>query len=70
MDDYHDLYLKSDVLLLADVLEKFISMRLEYYGLEPCHYLLKKEGEEVFLTLLKDTVKSIINTWNHMITIN
>ena len=70
MDDYHDLYLKSDVLLLADVLEKFISMRLEYYGLEPCHYLLKKEGDEVFLTLLKDTVKSIINTWNHMITIN
>ena len=36
--DYHDLYLKTDVLLLADVFEKFINTYLEYYGLVPCHY--------------------------------
>ena len=38
MGDYHDVYLKTDVLLLADVLEKFINTCLDYYGLEPCHY--------------------------------
>ena len=38
MGDYHDLYLKTDVLLLTNVFEKFISTYLEYYGLAPCHY--------------------------------
>ena len=36
--DYHDHYLQKDVLLLADVFEKFIDMRLKCYGLDPCHY--------------------------------
>ena len=36
---YHDLYLKTDVLLLCNVFEKFISVSLEYYCLDPCHYL-------------------------------
>ena len=38
MGDYHDLYLKIDVLLLADVFAKFICTCLSYYGLDPCHY--------------------------------
>ena len=38
MGEYHDLYLKADVLLLVDVLEKFVSTCLDYYGLDPCHY--------------------------------
>ena len=36
--DYHDLYLKTDVLLLADVFEKFVSSCLDYYGLDLCNY--------------------------------
>ena len=38
MGDYCDIYLKTDVFLLADIFEKFISTYLEYYGLGPCHY--------------------------------
>ena len=38
MGDYHDHYFKKDVLLLADVFEKFIETCLKYYGLDPCHY--------------------------------
>ena len=38
MCDYHDHYLKNDVLLLADVFEKFIDMCLKFYRLEHCHY--------------------------------
>ena len=38
MGDYHDLYLKADVLLLADVFEKFTNTCLQYYELNPCHY--------------------------------
>ena len=37
-EDFYDHYLKKDVLLLADIFEKFISTNLKYYGLDPCHY--------------------------------
>ena len=38
MGEYHDLYLKIDVLLLCDVSEKCINVCLMNYGLDPCHY--------------------------------
>ena len=60
--DYHDLYLKSDVLLLADVFENFRSTCLYHYNLDPAHYYtspglawdacLKETGQE--LQLLHD----------------
>ncbi|CAH3140184.1 unnamed protein product, partial [Porites lobata] len=60
--DYHDLYLKSDVLLLADVFENFRKTCLKQYNLDPAHYYtspglawdacLKETGQE--LQLLHD----------------
>ena len=60
--DYHDLYLKSDVLLLADVFENFRATCLCHYNLDPAHYYtspglawdacLKETGQQ--LQLLHD----------------
>ena len=37
--DYNDLYVKSDTLLLADVLENFTNKCIEIYELDPAHFL-------------------------------
>ena len=36
--EYHDLYLKPDILLLLDVFEKLVETCLNYYRLDTCHY--------------------------------
>ena len=38
MNTMGDLNLKTDVLLLADVFEKFINTCLNFYRIDPCHY--------------------------------
>ena len=60
--DYHDRYLKSDVLLLSDVFENFRATCLKHYKLDPAHYFtspalawdacLKETGQQ--LQLLHD----------------
>ena len=62
LQDYDDLYLTTDVLLLADVFENFRKTRFEHCKLDPCHYYtapglawdacLKETKQE--LELLKD----------------
>ena len=62
LGDYHDLYVETDTLQLADVFENFRKVCEERYGLDPAHYysapglswdvLLKKT--EVELDLLTD----------------
>ena len=62
LGDFHDLYVQSNTLLLADVLENFRNRCIEIYELDPAHFLsapglawqacLKKTGVE--LELLTD----------------
>ena len=64
LGDYHDLYLQTDVHLLADVFEYFRKLCMEKYGLDPAHYLtalnlcwdamLKTTGVMLKLILDKD----------------
>ena len=39
LGDYHDLYVQSDTLLLADVFENFRNKCIELYELDPAHFL-------------------------------
>ena len=39
LGEYHDLYIQSDALLLADVFEKFRNTCIEIYELDPAHFL-------------------------------
>ena len=39
LGDYHDLYVQSDTLLLADVSENFINMCIKVYEIDPAYFL-------------------------------
>ena len=62
LGEYHDLYLRTDVILLANVFEMFRRVCLRNYGLDPAHFYtapglawqacLKKTG--ILLELLLD----------------
>ena len=64
MGEYHDVYLRTDVILLANVFESFRRVCLENYGLDPSHFYtvpglawkacLKKTGIRLELLLDPD----------------
>ena len=39
LGDYHDLYVQSDTLLLADIFENFRNKCIKIYELDPAHFL-------------------------------
>ena len=38
LGDYHDIYLKSDVFILADIFQKFREVCMQVYRLDPAHF--------------------------------
>ena len=40
LGEYHDLYVQSDILVLADVFESFRDMCIEIYELDPCSFFV------------------------------
>ena len=64
LGDYHDLYVKCDTLLFADVFENFRNKCIEIYELDPAHFLsapgsvwqacLKKAGIKLKLLTIVD----------------
>ena len=69
LGDYHDLYVQSDTLLLADVFENFRKAYIKTYELDPAHFIslpglawqacLKKQVE--YVTLYIDMQRQIAN---------
>ena len=69
LGDYHDLYVKSDTLLLADVFENVMDMSIKEYELDPAHFVslpglewqayLKKTNIELELLTDYDMLRTV-----------
>ena len=66
LEEYHDLYMQSDTLLLADVFENFRNMCIKVYELDPAHFL-SLPGLAWQACLKKTNVKLVLLTDNDML---
>ena len=66
LGEYHDLYVQTDTLLLADVYEKFRDKCIEIYGLDPS-YFLSAPGLAWQACLKKTSKIRIINRYQYII---
>ena len=76
LGDYHDLYVQSDTLLLADVFNNFRDMYIKEYKLDPTHFLslpglawqacLKKTNIELELLNDYDMLLMVVYRKNYM----
>ena len=66
LDEYHDLYVQSETLLLADVFENFRDGCIKIYELDPAHFL-SAPGLAWQACLKKTKVKLELITHNDML---
>ena len=47
LGEYHELYIQSDTLLVADVFENFRNKYIEIYNLNPAHFMSIENRNEI-----------------------
>ena len=62
--DFHNQYLKKEILLLVDTFEKFISTYLKYYGLHLYHYFRAPGLSWDAMLKMTNRIKNISDTRN------
>ena len=61
--NYMELYVLTDSLLLCDVFESFRSLCMQYYGLDPCHYMsLPAIGYDAMLKMTGVEIEKITDS--------
>ena len=66
LGDYHDLYIRSDTLLLADVFEHFRNMCIKLYELDPAHFYCPRIGMARMFKENRGRIR-IVNCWFYVV---
>ena len=67
LGDYHDLYLRIDVVLLANVYEAFMEMCLEHYKVDPANF--EFITWEIITIYISEQMWSCWRTWTKLLEI-
>ena len=65
--DFHDHYLKKDMLLLADILEPFISTCLKYYNLDRWYYFSAPLSWNAKLKVKNLQIEEVVDSDKHIL---
>ncbi|KFM68121.1 hypothetical protein X975_01672, partial [Stegodyphus mimosarum] len=67
LGDYHDLYVKSDVLLLADVFENFRNLCMKNYEMD-CSHVMTSPGQawQACLKMIKIQLELLTDPYMHL----